>query len=609
MKKLIIKNRGMAMNLFRLIVSFLIISSLCTAQTDIYNLREKIIEKHSLTDSVILKSIINKIISSVQNGRVDRINRYLAAGLKVNKTINVAASQISPLFLKTDNIDIKISGNDALAEFSIFNTQTKAEINETMTFARTLGVWEITNSTFLINTILRQTTVYEPSSTKTDKEKTEKSFFNKLQSNYALTNTTSSAEYYVTAFILSNSALIRRHTIFTPQNSNISNINLSLVKTRFNDSHIFKAIKEGKFAYLSGGDILGVIADSGWNRFIYGSHNFGLIKAYGNNNEQCLPWASSVGLDKFGNVLVLAGYPPKVFKFLYDELTGTMNFANTITLSYVQEATDICMDDNFSPENQSDDTFWLTDKKGNAIFNFTLDGNFPVGKTGRYTRIVNAAGIEVAFNKPTRIIANYGTHTEGQNRNLAIIDSDKKRFIIIDDIINNTNNTTGFQGNTIYAEYTVVNFTGQTNVSLNAIGYTPSYWSQAANGLWVADPNNGMFHIFDGGDMHSGYLGSVKSISLNGTPEWSSPKSLVSTAMSNSGENIWAFVTMDKYDDTHGINTYYPGADMVNIVASPNSLSGEVDITASFINYSIIQSINIYNSGGTLIWVYVVYSG
>jgi len=599
MKKFLITNGGRAMNIFRLIVTLVILTSLCNAQNEGYKSSEKLIERKSTTDTSIIQSIINKIITSTQNGRVDVLNRYIIDGLNTSKTSNAENYQLSRCFLSKEGISITVSGDNATAEFSFFNSAIKEEKKEIMSFVRTNGEWKIKNSSSLVNSILQKTTVLEQKTSslkKSDSQIAEGNLESKSQINSSLTLTTSSAEYNISEFILSSSALIKRYALNTPQNSNITTINLSLAKQQLNGAQVFNSINEGKFARLSGGGSFGVIADRRWNRIVYGSPSVGLVKTYGDNsNDNWLSWASSIALDKFGNVLVLANYPPKIYKFLYT--SGTMNFLNTITLPGVQEVTDICMDDNFSPNNQSDDTFWLTDIKGNAIFNLTLDGNFPAARSGIYTRVINAAGGEVVFNKPTRIVANYGSLDQTlPSRNLAIIDSDKKRIIIIDII-------TGYEGNNIHGEYTVVNFTGQTNVSLNSIGYSYSWWSQAANGLWVADPNNGMFHIFDGGEMRSGYLGSVQSLSPNGAPEWNSPKSLVSTAMSNSEpDDIAAFVTLDTYDDTHGINTYYAGADMVNIVASPNSLSGEVDITASFINYSRIQSINIYNSGGTLIY-------
>ena len=363
MKKFLITNGGRAMNIFRLTVALMILTSLCNAQNEGYKSSEKLIERKSTTDTSIIQSIINKIITSTQNGRVDVLNRYIIDGLNTSKTSNAENYQLSRCFLSKEGISITVSGDNATAEFSFFNSAIKEEKKEIMSFVRTNGEWKIKNSSSLVNSILQKTTVLEQKTSslkKSDSQIAEGNLESKSQINSSLTLTTSSAEYNISEFILSSSALIKRYALNTPQNSNITTINLSLAKQQLNGAQVFNSINEGKFARLSGGGSFGVIADRRWNRIVYGSPSVGLVKTYGeNSNDNWLSWASSIALDKFGNVLVLANYPPKIYKFLYT--SGTMNFLNTITLPGVQEVTDICMDDNFSPNNQSDDTFWLTD--------------------------------------------------------------------------------------------------------------------------------------------------------------------------------------------------------------------------------------------------------
>ena len=588
------------MKIYRLIVVVFILFSVNNAQQDVYKQNEKFIERQNITDSVIIKSIINEIVIAARHGRTDRINRFLSDELKTSKITDSLRQQISPVFLKIEDITISISGDNASSEINLFNAPKKEYFKETMTFVRNTGKWKLKRSSSLINLIMQPSSALgqiKIDSVNPDLQTTKKEINSNLLATPAINNITTYNEFNVTEFFLSSSALIRKHMLYTQQNYNISTINQPLVSQHTDGSNIFSSMNDAKFTYLSGGDILGVVADKDWNRLIYGSFDNHVIKSYGDNSgDQWMDWVSRVGVDKFGNVLVLTGFPQRVDHLKYDESLGNMTFLNTIPLSGVQEVSDICMDDNFTPENQSDDTFWLTDIMGNAIFNLTFDGNFPTGKSGIYTSVTNAAGNNLVFNKPTSLVVNYGTvHSQSPLYNLALIDSDKKRIIIIDVI-------TGYEGNTIRGEYTVVNFTGQTNVALNSIGYSYNGWqlvAQSGNGLWVADPNNGMFHVFCGDDTRSGYLGSVKSLG-NGISQWNTPKSLASTAMSNSRVDVWEFFTLDKYDENYGINTYYAGADMVNIVVKEDPPLIGIGITASFINFCSIPSIKIYGADGSI---------
>ena len=588
------------MKIYRLIVVVFILFSVNNAQQDVYKQNEKFIERQNITDSVIIKSIINEIVIAARHGRTDRINRFLSDELKTSKITDSLRQQISPVFLKIEDITVSISGDNATSEINLFNAPQKEYFKETMSFVRNTGKWKLKRSSSLVNLIMQPSSVLGQiniDSVNPDLQTTKKEINSNLLATPAINNITTYNEFNVTEFFLSSSALIRKHMLYTQQNYNISTINQPLVSQHTDGSNIFSSMNDAKFTYLSGGDILGVVADKDWNRLIYGSFDNHVIKSYGDNSgDQWMDWVSRVGVDKFGNVLVLTGFPQRVDHLKYDESLGNMTFLNTIPLSGVQEVSDICMDDNFTPENQSDDTFWLTDIMGNAIFNLTFDGNFPTGKSGIYTSVTNAAGNNLVFNKPTSLVVNYGTvHSQSPLYNLALIDSDKKRIIIIDVI-------TGYEGNTIRGEYTVVNFTGQTNVALNSIGYSHTGWqlvAQSGNGLWVADPNNGMFHVFCGDDTRSGYLGSVKSLG-NGISQWNTPKSLASTAMSNSRVDVWEFFTLDKYDENYGINTYYAGADMVNIVVKEDPPLIGIGITASFINFCSIPSIKIYGADGSI---------
>jgi len=64
MKNLIIKFGGRSMNIYRLILAFIILTSVCNAQLESYKFSEKFIEKKIITDTAIIKSIIYKIITS-----------------------------------------------------------------------------------------------------------------------------------------------------------------------------------------------------------------------------------------------------------------------------------------------------------------------------------------------------------------------------------------------------------------------------------------------------------------------------------------------------------------------------------------------------------------
>ena len=126
----------------------------------------------------------------------------------------------------------------------------------------------------------------------------------------------------------------------------------------------------------SSGDDLAVVTDLLWNRIVYASQKGNWVKSYGDNpGDAYLYMPRSVSLDQFGNILVLAGRPTRITQLKYNESSGSISFVGNIPISGVQQAVDICFDDNFTPSVQGDDSFWLADMLGNAVYHFDLSGH------------------------------------------------------------------------------------------------------------------------------------------------------------------------------------------------------------------------------------------
>jgi hypothetical protein len=350
---------------------------------------------------------------------------------------------------------------------------------------------------------------------------------------------------------------------------------------------LFKEPHDGKFVRLIGtGELFGVASDFMWNRLVYGRENGNWIKSYGDNpGDYQIMWPSRISLDQDGNIFVLTNLPRSIWHFHYDESTELVSFVRDISLPGILQAEDFCTDYvNFNP-GIFFCSFWIADKAGNAVFNYQ-DGTNII----KYTSVTDeATGEQISFVEPTSIIINYhGTSS------MAIIDSNKKRIIIV-------NNYT-FGANTIMGDVNALMFNDQLNVSLTSIGYFHD------TGLWLSDENNGMFHIFDG-YYGSGYLGSVRTLE-NGQTQWTNPKCLTSTYMSLSNGNSNEVITFDKWDYNSGINTYWPNVDCLNLRMFYSPLSPSISLPCAFILATIPTAAmhvwaQIYREDGTSekLWV------
>ena len=450
-----------------------------------------------------------------------------------------------------------------------------------MSLHRSLGKWQIVKSSFLIKRLIRQ--LNNKSNFNNSKEVLSESKYTNSEtiSKININSKINSVQEY--SFVLSSTALIRV-PIYKISGTDVNQINRSFTNQYLGVS-LFNEPAEGKFVNTTGGDYISITTDYMWNRIIYGSINHNWTKSYAEHSgENYIQFASDLGIDMFGNIFVLGDFPTKVYRLKYDESIQKISFVCQVPVQGVTEISNLCLDNKDTPDIVNDDSFWLTDKSDNAIFNFTWSGQL----LGKYTRVKNpSTNEEITFIRPTKIIAYYYLINGSSTLNLALIDNDKKRIIII-------NNISSFQNDMILGDLTICQFT--SDVSLNSIGF---FDYEGANGLWIADGLNGMFHIVDAID-GTGYLGSIKTI--NGQQQWSTPRGLSSCIMSNSSGGYAGCFTLDQWDDSHGINFYYAGSDLVGTTSIGQIINSSptVSISTSALTLCNVQT-SLYNSGGSLI--------
>ena len=531
------------------LLGFVLLVSVSYAQWPGYRPDEKLVEAPQLSDDGLIRVIMDDLLFAAREEKPERALRYVSQRLR-NEIL--ASSEKVSFFsrgLEIDSIRVVVTGNKAVVQCSISDRVNVHNKRETIVFEGGSGKWSIISSTFLVRALLQQTLKNSEGGHATvGEENIGGELVSTLAAQSSITNASHSV--VLSSFRFSNSALIQRHVPWTDYYT----INRSVTKDKI-ERILFNYPYDMKFVRLPNSSyVLAVASDHLWNRIVFGKTNGNVfdswLKSYGDHpGQDKLYWASSLTLDKFGNIFVLAHFPTKLVRLKYDDASQNIAFVQNIQLPAVEEPVDVFHDGNWTPDDLIN-TVWLADKRGNAIFRFTLDGQ----QLGKYTRVIQAStGEQLTFSGPTKVIANYYT---GNTMGIALIDSEKRRVIIIGWV-------TGYQGDAIVGFYSATGFAPETNARLGSIGFFPRGTSEE---LWVADESNGMFHIFDG-HYDDGYLASVRSLGT-GQQQWLSPRALTTTGMSNSNGDYLDAMTLDQWDDTRGLNVYLPGADIVDFKAT-----------------------------------------
>ncbi len=556
----------------RILILFLSLTSLCTAQLLHIKTGSGPSRVPVMSDTAQIKSVISQVVFLARMRDSERISRYLSLGYTNGNMPSGAQVTLSPRSLHTDSINISIKGDSAAAEFLVSDYQKGHSKKEVMSFYKSKGRWMINGSTFFIQYVRyesKNSSYNAPNIGSTSNVERGSSKLNTIASfsgfgNHKVISTTS----VIPSFNISSSALIQRTAPWTSVNT----IDRSVTQ-QYLSRILFDQPYDGKFVILNNSDVFSIMSDHLWGRILYASHNGNWIKSYGDNKgDQPIPLASSVALDQSGNIFVIANYPPTVYWLEYNESSQTVSLNKTFSLPDVSDASDI----DLATDSQGNETFWLTDNEGNAVFHYDLSGT----ALGKYTSVVDPnTNEQVTFVHPTSLLVNFNGY-----QSLALIDDDSTRVTIIDDI-------SGFNGNVIDGTFTSFQFTDKVALSsLGVFGGLPGL-----NGLWVGDAYNHMFHVFDA-LFGTGYLCSV-SEATNGQVQWAAPRAIISTDMSNSDGGYLEGQTLDNWDDSHGINTYDSGTDLLNVVASyasgPNVFISGTTPTAT------LSSATIYRPDGS----------
>ncbi len=532
-------------------------------------INKKPIERIKNTYVDDLKMITRDIINAVSSGNIDMIAKYLSNGIDTSYEATSDTTQIFTPFIDIDSVKTSIIGDKATIQCGVFDEFTHYHSNETIILSYSKNKWKIISSRLLIKIIVNK----------------HRDFAQVIKKNYdnikqTVIKSKDSGRILSTqsSFLFSNSALIQEDAIGTY----LTTINKAVTQQYVNKA-VFNSPYDGRVVWTNGHDFFSVITDNQWDRIIYASYNGGWIKSYGDNpGDQSLMFASSIGLDKFGNIFVLeGGHNTEVIRLKYDESSSKIISPQYIPTQNVIDAADISLDDNSTPDDISDDSFWIADRAGNSIQQYNWSGGF----LNKFTRVINpSSGMETDFSGPSKILIYYHN-----GREIALIDNNQKRVIII-------NNIASFQGDAIIGSY--VSYTFQDPVKLNSLGI----FQGIENGLFVSDQTNGMFHIFDGIGV-SGYLASVR-YTADGQQQWVKPQGIFSTYMSNSnGDDYLDGFTLDTWDNYHGINTYLAGCDFINPYLVSQIWHGwlpMIGIFATIPTYSN-ATVDLYRQDGTFI--------
>jgi hypothetical protein len=105
---------------------------------------------------------------------------------------------------------------------------------------------------------------------------------------------------------------------------------------------------------------------------------------------------------------------------------------------------------------------------------------------------------------------------------------------------------------------TTSTFSDDLDVKLTSIGRFERGPQQP---MLVGDASNSRLHFFGN---NRGYLCSISNI--NGTNQWENIQAIVSTNTSCSNGDYLGGMTLDNWNNNYGINTYYHGADIVELI-------------------------------------------
>ncbi len=539
-----------------------------------------------------ISTFLHDLESTLRKGRIDAFLKNLSTDYSSKymtkiKQITIPTgrkSRVIKHFVSIKNITVSVAGNTAEAVFFVTMGDSVKNIEEKMSLQFSDNAWKICKSTFLADFVLRHSLSIDTNNAE-DQSQTE---LMKKAKPTESQNTSSSIDLDFVDVSLADMSINQSTAalIQIPLSSGGRYIvDREVTLTPPMSVKLFNSPAAGQFIKTRSGNLISLITDVKWNRLIVGGQNTSddtyWLKSYGDHiNEHRLSFASSVACDLDGNIFILTDYPRKVVQLKYtDDDSHGISFVREVILPNVQDPKDLCNDATINDIGVQN-TIWVADKYGSAVHKIAADGS----SSAKYTTVINPWGASVSFAQPEKILANFD---QSYWPSLAVIDSDKKRILLITGI-------TDMNNHTIYGYFKAINFLPETNAALCSIG---SYELGSSAGLWVADTNNAVFHVFD---LHydGGYVGCVKATS-NVHNLWAKPRFMMTPNLANESAGYRGPFIVDQWDDTHGITTYRSNPDLVNVVVSTidDGQNSGCEITASIFNQCTIYG-TIYNPSG-----------
>ncbi len=554
------------------LVLLMAILALSASGQNILNPNERPVAERILSDEQTIRHLLAELEYAIRYKEVIRIVRLFDESIDLKTTPKSRLSRIVPELFRIDSISIEINGPTANVQCRVSGISNNHKPRERLIFQKTNAFWWLIGSTLLRELIAEYlfggdgqnrngVNTADPPSRVVDLETTTSTIF---PARTMSTSSTSGSP--ITSFTMSTRALFRRPIPYT----NIWTLNRTVTTTHPQfQRELFHAPVDGAVIIASGtGDEVVFVLDQSWARIVHGTTAASGIRSYGDNPGDyrfLLPLA--LDANSYGDIYCIDGIRHQLFRLRYNHSMVSISFVGEINAAGITDPVDVSIQGS---------SLWVVDRLGNAIAKITPNGDV-LGRANRVVDYYTARQYDLIF--PSKIVAHPWISM------ISLVDSYGKRVLTI---ILPT-----FDGDKIRGYVIPAEFAPQTNAFIGALGFV------RYDELWAVDQANGMLHRLDvSTNTSSGLLASVK-FSADGQQQWSSPRAFTSNWMTDSYPFYNDIFTLDTWNETHGINAYLPGADIVNFRASytNNGIQFEYGLT----NRSLLTS-QIFNQNNQLVY-------
>lgn len=514
------------------------------AQVLHYSPNEQPIRPQMLSDEDQIRNMLSELVSAIRNGQVIRAIRPFSEEINLPVRAKGNTNGLFPLLFQIDSVSIQISNGRAFVRCQLNDKGALRGTNELLTLKRANGFWRIDGAGILVDLIADhfftkkkvRRTHDTPKSFDRGHSHPDRRPVETVAAGAVSVRTVASP-----SIVMSNRALIRRLVPYT----DVWSITRTTTQQNLQRS-LFSAPSDGEVFMPHGtNDYMALILDRAWFRLVYGSLNGRWIKSYGDNQgDYRFQTPIAIDADALGNIYCVNALTRTIVKLQYNSSSQAVSYVSEIPVVGLMNPVDLDIDNNNSPSDPNDDTFWVADNGANALLQVAPTGQV----VGRATRVIDTyTGTILDLSSPTKVLVFFD-----YARNVSFIDRNKKRVITI--------YGPTFQSGSISGYVTSAEFDSQSNVQLESLGIDYTF----GHPLYAVDKTNGMLHLFDVANyIGGGYLASIKELT-DGQAQWAAPLAAASIATSGSLTNTLDVLTLDTWGDTRGINAYLPGADFLN---------------------------------------------